>query len=58
MNIKSLDDLTGLRNQLLKGQSKDLKKVQIRVAMATCGIASGAKPVKSYFEKKIRLNNR
>lgn len=53
--IKTLDDLKKLQNQVRekmdlreKGdQSENL--VQIKVAMATCGIASGAKEVMDFF---------
>lgn len=53
--IKTLDDLKKLKNEL---QSKiDLREksdspesiIQIRVAMATCGIASGAKETMNFF---------
>ncbi len=31
--------------------------VQIRIAMATCGIASGASKIKDYFEKELAKRN-
>ena len=53
--VKTLDDLRKMRESLLT--SLDLREksnnpeqmVQIKVAMATCGIAAGAKEVMSYF---------
>ena len=53
--VKTLDDLRKMRESLRA--SLDLREksinpeqmVQIKVAMATCGIAAGAKEVMSYF---------
>ena len=53
--VKTLDDLRKMRESLRT--SLDLREksntpeqmVQIKVAMATCGIAAGAKEVMSYF---------
>lgn len=53
--VKTLDDLRKMRENLRS--SLDLREksnnpdqmVQIKVAMATCGIAAGAKEVMSYF---------
>lgn len=53
--VKTLDDLRKMRETLRT--SLDLREksnnpdqmVQIKVAMATCGIAAGAKEVMSYF---------
>ena len=58
--IKSLDELR-LRKQQLE-QSMEIREksdhpeslVQIKVAMATCGIASGARAVMNAFVEKIK----
>lgn len=53
--IKSLADLKKMKEQLQskvelreKGEDPD-SRIQIKVAMATCGIASGAKTVMEFF---------
>ncbi len=57
--IKSLADLKKKREELLRGPEGKLKGldpehfVQVRVAMATCGIASGAKPVMEFFQEQL-----
>ncbi len=61
--IKSLDDLRQ-RKQLLE-QSMEIREnsdhpdslVQIKVAMATCGIASGARTVMNALVEKIKKEN-
>ena len=58
--IKSLDDLRQREQQL--EQSMEIREnsdhpdslVQIKVAMATCGIASGARAVMNAFVEKIK----
>ena len=53
--VKTLDDLKKMRESLRA--SLDLREksntpdqlVQIKVSMATCGIAAGAKEIMSYF---------
>ncbi|MCK9625515.1 MAG: (2Fe-2S) ferredoxin domain-containing protein [Bacteroidales bacterium] len=57
--IKSLDDLRKMKQNLSselsireKSNNPD-KMVQIRVAMATCGIAAGARTVMNTFLEKI-----
>ena len=53
--VKTLDDLRKMRESLrtsldLREKSNNPEQmVQIKVAMATCGIAAGAKAVMSYF---------
>lgn len=53
--IKSLDDLKKLKENvkakidLREKSDKPENVVQIKVAMATCGIAAGAKEVMTYF---------
>lgn len=57
--IKSLDDLRKMKQQL--EQNMDIREksnnpdamVQIKVAMATCGIASGARAVMNAFLEKV-----
>ena len=57
--IKSLDDLRKMKQDLAVGMDIREKSnspeslVQIRVAMATCGIASGARTVMNAFIEKI-----
>lgn len=57
--VKTLDDLRKMRETLRA--SLDLREksdtpeqlVQVKVSMATCGIAAGAKEVMSYFIKAL-----
>lgn len=57
--VKTLDDLRKMRETLRS--SLDLREksdnpdqmVQIKVAMATCGIAAGAKEIMSYFIESL-----
>ncbi|MFA9391938.1 MAG: ferredoxin [Prolixibacteraceae bacterium] len=55
MKIKSLADLKKIKSEVqeklkLREQSQNAEHiVQIKVAMATCGIASGAKEIMSYI---------
>ncbi len=57
--VKSLADLRKLKLELTHlGESKNSENlVQIRVAMATCGIASGAKTVMEYFIDELEKRN-
>jgi NADP-reducing hydrogenase subunit HndB len=57
--VKSLDDLRKMRDEVKlkldlreKGENAE-KAVQIRVSMATCGIASGAKEIMSYLIEEM-----
>ena len=57
--VKSLDDLRKMRDEVKsrlelreKGDHAD-KVVQIKVSMATCGIASGAKEIMTYFIEEL-----
>ena len=58
--IKSLADLKKIRDEvqskigLKKNSENSEQKVQIRVGMATCGIASGAKDIMHYFEEELK----
>ena len=57
--VKSLADLRQMRNELqtkvnLREKSDNPEKmVQVKVSMATCGIASGAKEVMSYMIEEM-----
>ena len=61
--IKSLDDLRKMKQQVetklnLREKSNDPDNmVQIKVAMATCGIASGARETMNAFLEKIEKEN-
>jgi len=61
--IKSLSDLKKMREQIKgrinlreKGDSPE-NLVQVRVAMATCGIASGAKDIMEFFIEHLERRN-
>ncbi|MGD0341280.1 MAG: (2Fe-2S) ferredoxin domain-containing protein [Bacteroidales bacterium] len=54
--IKSLADLNKKREELKTGLIKAIEsknQVQVKVALATCGIASGAKPVMEFFTEQL-----
>ena len=61
--IKSLADLKKMREEIRTGL--DVRKkaidpesnVQVKVAMATCGIASGAKPIMEFFVEQLDRRN-
>jgi NADP-reducing hydrogenase subunit HndB len=61
--VKSLDDLKKLKDQLrsnisLREKSEDPEGlVQVKVAMATCGIASGAKDVMDFMITNLEKRN-
>lgn len=61
--IKSLDQLTSIRDELKSALSRlddpnnPEKKVQIKVAMATCGIASGARTIKDFLTAELSKRN-
>ena len=61
--IKSLDDLKRLKSELkakidLRERSSNPEQfVQVRVAMATCGIASGAKNVMEFLIEEFQKRN-
>ncbi len=61
--ITSLADLKKRREELQKGLDIRNKAnepesfVQVKVAMATCGIASGAKPVMEFFLEQLERRN-
>ena len=57
--INSLEDLKKKREEISTGlnvRNKAIdpeKNVQIKVAMATCGIAAGAKPIMEFFVEQL-----
>jgi len=61
--VKTLDDLRKMRESLQA--SLDLREksnhpeqmIQVKVSMATCGIAAGAKEVMSYFIDSLNANS-
>ena len=61
--IMSLADLKKKREELKQGMNLRVKAidpekhVQIKVAMATCGIASGAKEVMEFFAEQLERRN-
>ena len=61
--IKTLADLKKLKDDLqekLKPRERGLSpetQVQVKVAMATCGIASGARPVMDYLKEELEKRN-
>ncbi len=61
--ITSYDELKKLRDTL-KAKAESLSKkdspesvIQVKVAMATCGLASGARPVHDYFKDELAKRN-
>jgi len=60
--VKTLDDLRKMRESLQA--SLDLREksnhpeqmIQVKVSMATCGIAAGAKEIMSYFIDSLNAN--
>ncbi len=63
VKVKSLADLQQLKNSLQakinlreKGESSD-DLVQVKVSMATCGIASGAKQIMEFFIDELEKRN-
>ena len=58
--VKSLDDLIILREEMkskLDERNSSANLVQIKVAMATCGIASGAKDLMEYLIEELDKRN-
>ena len=58
--IKSLADLKKKQEELKTGQINAIEsknQVQVKVAMATCGIASGAKPIMEFFMEQLEKRN-
>ena len=63
IKIKSLDDLKRLKEELnvkidlRENGSIQEQLVQVKVAMATCGIASGAKAIMEFFIEELEKRN-
>jgi NADP-reducing hydrogenase subunit HndB len=62
LQIKSLADLKKKRDELKAGlnigsKGIDPDHVQVKVAMATCGIAAGAKPIMEFFVEQLDRRN-
>ena len=61
--IKSLADLKKKREETKSGLDVRIKatdpenNVQVKVAMATCGIAAGAKPIMEFFIEQLDRRN-
>lgn len=61
--IASIKDLTKLRDNLKaktvarSDKSNPDSIIQVKVAMATCGIASGARPVMDYLKEELEKRN-
>jgi NADP-reducing hydrogenase subunit HndB len=58
--IKSLADLKKKREELKRGLTNSIEsknQVRVKVAMATCGIASGAKPIMEFFTEQLEKRN-
>lgn len=58
--IKSVKDLKNLKSSLQAKNKKDMadkKPVEIKIAMATCGIASGAKLVFDFLVEELPKRN-
>lgn len=57
--INSLDDLKKIRDEarskidMRSGADSPQGMVQVKVAMATCGIASGARPIMDFFTDEL-----
>lgn len=61
--IKSLEDLGNLKKEIQANLDRQKQgnfsggKVEIKVAMATCGIASGAKTIMDYLREELEKRN-
>jgi len=61
--IKSVADLKKIRTSIQEANQKQIvengnkKLVEIKVAMATCGIASGAKAIMDFFIEELPKRN-
>lgn len=51
--IRKFDELKKLRAELKEKKDNGSAKVIIRIAMATCSIASGSKPVLDFFTQEM-----
>jgi NADP-reducing hydrogenase subunit HndB len=56
--IESFDDLKRIQAEYLGNDNKQAQhQIVVKVSMATCGIASGAKPVMDYFRDELEKRN-
>jgi NADP-reducing hydrogenase subunit HndB len=55
--ISSLSDLEARRNKLQTTLASGTAIVQVKVALATCGIASGARNVMEFFQEQLERRN-
>ena len=61
--ISTITELARLRDELSKkmqsrsAEGNPASIIQVRVALATCGIASGAKPVFDYLKEELQKRN-
>lgn len=55
--ISSLSDLEARRNKLQTTPAAGTAIVQVKVALATCGIASGARNVMEFFQEQLERRN-
>ncbi len=55
--MKSLEELKAIREKMqgeLGQRSEDVEKTRVVVGMATCGIASGARPVLNFLSDEVQ----
>jgi len=58
--VKSLEDLKKIRIDNLsdtKGKEDGTELVQVKVAMATCSLASGSQPIMDFFTEQLERRN-
>lgn len=55
--ISSVDELNARRSEITAARAGKSVGVQVKVAMATCGIASGAREVMEFFEEQLERRN-
>ncbi|HLP72198.1 MAG TPA: (2Fe-2S) ferredoxin domain-containing protein [Bacteroidales bacterium] len=55
--ISSVDELNARRSEITSARAGKAVGVQVKVAMATCGIASGAREVMEFFEEQLERRN-
>lgn len=57
LKISSLEDLDARRLELRSNLSAATTNVTVKVAMATCGLASGARNVMEFFQEQLERRN-
>ena len=55
--LKKLRDDLKQKNAVLSQKDHAKSTIQVKVAMATCGIASGARPVFDYLKDELEKRN-